>query len=252
VLGIPEAPKAWHVCEFKTASEKSFREIQSKGVRVAKPEHYAQCMIGMHLSGMDRALYLVCNKNTDDLYAERVAYDKAEAEALIVKARLLIKSPTPPPKLSDDPVYFVCRFCPHYARCHGQQVADVTCRSCLHSTPLMEGEGGMWRCERKGRLISENEQAAGCEDHLYIPDLVPFAEAADAGENDGVAWVEYRTAAGVEGAAGRTWRNGKAGGQYRSVELVQLAPEAVGDATLDEVKKLLGAEVVRVTEGGAA
>ena len=43
--------------------------------------------IYMHLLGLKRALYLAKNKNTDELYSERIKYDKAEAERLLLKAR---------------------------------------------------------------------------------------------------------------------------------------------------------------------
>ena len=41
-LGIPEAPKTWHVLEFKTHNAKSFRGLVKKGVKESKPQHYAQ------------------------------------------------------------------------------------------------------------------------------------------------------------------------------------------------------------------
>lgn len=44
-LGIPEAPKTWHVTEFKTHSAKSFAKLQKDGVQKAKPQHYAQMQI---------------------------------------------------------------------------------------------------------------------------------------------------------------------------------------------------------------
>ena len=54
-LGLLEAPKTWHVVEFKTHSAKSFRELVAKGVAEAKPQHWAQMQIYMHLTGITRA-----------------------------------------------------------------------------------------------------------------------------------------------------------------------------------------------------
>ena len=68
--------------------------------------------------------------------------------------------------------------------------AAVTCRSCLHSTPV---DGG-WHCARHDRMLAPAEQRAACSRHLFIPDLVP-GEVIDAGDdvvtyrmNDGSTW----------------------------------------------------------------
>ena len=52
---------------------KSFRDSSAKGVVEAKPQHWAQMQIYMHLTGLTRALDLVVGKDTDDLHVERVA-----------------------------------------------------------------------------------------------------------------------------------------------------------------------------------
>ena len=48
-LGLLEAPKTWHVAEFKTHSAKSFAELVAKGVVLAKPQHAAQMQVYMQL-----------------------------------------------------------------------------------------------------------------------------------------------------------------------------------------------------------
>ena len=71
-IGLKEAPKTWHVAEFKTHSAKSFRDLVAKGVALSKPQHWAQMQIYMHLTGITRALYVAVCKDTDDLHIERV------------------------------------------------------------------------------------------------------------------------------------------------------------------------------------
>ena len=85
-LGLPEAPKTWHVVEFKTHGLKSFRELVAKGVAEAKPQHSAQMRIYMHLTGLTRAMYVAVCKDTDDLHVERVRADADAAERLLAKA----------------------------------------------------------------------------------------------------------------------------------------------------------------------
>ena len=117
-LGLPEAPKTWHVLEFKTHSAKSFRELVAKGVAAAKPQHWAQMQIYMHLTGLSRAMYVAVWKDTDELHVERVRADGDAAERLLVKAGRIIHAARPPARISEDP-WFECRFCDHHDLCHG-------------------------------------------------------------------------------------------------------------------------------------
>ena len=57
LLGLPEAPKTWHVGEFKTHNQKSFDDLVKRGVEKAKPMHWDQMQAYMGLTGMERALF---------------------------------------------------------------------------------------------------------------------------------------------------------------------------------------------------
>ena len=134
-LNLLEAPKTWHVLEFKTHSKKSFNDLLSKKVQASKPQHYAQMQIYMHLTGISRAMYLAVNKDNDELYVERVEADRACAENLLSKAQRVIFAETPLPRISEDPSWYQCRLCDHADVCHGKQAAEINCRTCLHATP---------------------------------------------------------------------------------------------------------------------
>lgn len=177
-LGVLEAPKTWHVVEFKTHSAKSFAELTAKGVIAAKPQHAAQMQVYMHLTGITRALYIAVCKNTDALHVERIEADRAEGERLLARAGRVINAVRPPSRISEDPNWFECRFCSHHAVCHEGKEAALTCRSCLHATPVASG----WHCARHDRMLDPAAQRAGCPRHLLIPDLVA-GEVVDAGED---------------------------------------------------------------------
>jgi hypothetical protein len=195
-LGLIEAPKTWHVLEFKTHSAKSFGDLVAKKVRESKPQHFAQMQIYMHLTGITRAMYLAVNKDTDDLYVERLEVEPHHAEKLLEKAGRIIFAMVPPPRISDDPDWFQCRLCDHAPLCHdrgdGVVAPEVNCRTCLHSTPV---DGG-WHCDRHQKHLTDVDQRAGCTQHLYLPPLVP-GEQIDAGCD----WVEYRL------PGGQRWRD---------------------------------------------
>jgi hypothetical protein len=191
--GIMEAPKTPHLLECKTHNQKSFDQLKRHGVAVAKPDHVAQMQIYMHLAGLARAFYLAKHKDSDELYAERIHYDMAAALALVAKAERIKAADTAPPRISDDPMFFQCRWCPSHGICHGGQPALRNCRTCLFSAP---SPGGAWICGMRERSL--DEQKAGCRRHLYLPSLVAgeqvdvdeVAETVTYRMPDGSTWVD--------------------------------------------------------------
>jgi hypothetical protein len=125
----------------------------------------------MHALKLKRALYVAVNKNTDEIYTERVAYDKAKALAVFATAELVVGAPEPLTKISTDPSWFACKFCDHRAICQLGEVERLerNCRTCASSTPLPNGR---WVCEHHGTDLDVEAQRAGCEDHLFIPALL--------------------------------------------------------------------------------
>lgn len=194
-IGIPEAPKTWHLCEFKTSNIKGFEKLKKEGVQKAKPLHHAQMQTYMHMGGLERALYLAVCKDTDELYAERISADPEEGKRLVAKAHSIINSPTPLSRISNDLNWFECKWCDHKAICHGEAFPERNCRTCLHSTPVAEGR---WHCGLHDMMLTTTQQREGCGGHLFIPQLVPGAQV-DADEH--LTWIEYRL------TDGRVWRD---------------------------------------------
>jgi hypothetical protein len=184
--GIPEAPKTPHLLEFKTHALKSFNDLTAKGVRASKPMHYTQMQVYMHGMKLTRALYVAVCKDDDRIHAERVRYDKEHAERAIARGRAITLAERMPPPISTDPTWYQCRFCPAHAMCHkSQPTKEVNCRTCAHATPL---EDSTWHCARWSDAIPTEAQYAGCDDHVFHPDLVPWQME---GSEDGlsVTWL---------------------------------------------------------------
>lgn len=204
-LGIPEAPKTEHLCEFKSSNEKSFKLIVKDGCQKAKPLHYGQVQLGMHAFGYTRALYMVVNKNSDERYVERIEYDAAYCIRQIARCERIIAAHEPPSRISEDPDSWLCRFCKHHSVCHEGAWPRITCRSCLHSTPEMNGDPNAkephWSCARWAKPIGVDEQKAACPAHLFLPGMVP-GEVVDS--DDEAETVTYRL------RSGRTWVDGAA------------------------------------------
>ncbi len=165
ILGLQEAPKTWHVGEFKTHNKKSFDLLVKEGVQKSKEKHYAQMQSYMHKSGMTRAVYIAVCKDDDRYYLERIHYDKYFAGELQEKAKRVIFANKPPPRLSERPDYYLCKWCSHYGICHQDELSQQrNCRTCVNSVPLESGE---WKCNA-GRLgsgpITLDEQKTKADD----------------------------------------------------------------------------------------
>ena len=161
--GFIEAPKTWHVLEFKTSNTNNFKKIKGKGVKLAKPEHYAQMQVYMRWSGLKRAFYFCVCKDTDEIYSERVYAAPKVADELTARANRIIFATDPPKRFSEGGSQSSgpCRFCTYRPVCLSGQAPVKSCRSCVHGAPLPSG--GAWECERDNRELTFAEQETGCE-----------------------------------------------------------------------------------------
>ena len=171
--GVPEAPTKRHILECKTHSAKSFKELQDKGVRESKPQHWCQMQVYMHGTQIDRALYFAVCKDDDQIYTERVRYDAEAAKALVERGRRLTLTERIPEPLSTDSTWYQCRFCAAHDLCFGSKMTkEVNCRTCALSTPTEESK---WLCARYDNAeIPVDAQREGCDGHVLHPDLVPW------------------------------------------------------------------------------
>lgn len=192
--GVIEAPKTVHVVECKSHNEKSFKELSKKKLRDGKPDHFAQCQLYTHAEQITRCLYIAVNKNTDELYIERIEYDAGFALTLEAKIERIVRTDRAPSRLHDDPTSkaaFACGRCRAYAQCHEAAFSRMNCRTCIHAS---FEDGAEVRCVRLDKILSYKEQQDGCDQHRYLPDLVPGEQVDVAGDvivyrmNDGSEW----------------------------------------------------------------
>lgn len=229
VMPVPGGEPTYALLEIKTHNEKSFKDLEKKGVAKAKPLHLAQMHTYMGLAGLEFALYFAVNKNTDDLYIEWISFDAQQFEWHKETARKVIGSRDPPERVSKDPAFFVCKFCDFSALCWGSAVARPSCRTC------MRYERGT--CGLDGRELGAAFQVGGCVDHAYVPDLIGFAEVVGA-EN---ATLKYRNKLtdhkfwNVPGTMFPVPEN-----SYSSEEIYSMEPLAVGDPAVGRAKRVLG------------
>ena len=183
-LGLPEAPKTPHLLEFKTANAKSFTAMVKNGVKKSKPVHWQQMQLYMGWAKLTRAMYIVVNKNDDDIYTERIEFDKDAFDRAIQRSERIITAPEPAVTIADSAAGFTCKFCRFKEQCYGTEAPAVSCRTCAHSTPEIDGDG-RWSCAQGKPDMDVAAQRVGCGEHRHIPTLLGrFAELMDASANN--------------------------------------------------------------------
>lgn len=168
-VGIPDlAPGTAALLEFKTHSDKSFKEVSTKGVREAKFEHYVQMNVYMRKMGLAAGLYGAVNKNTDELHLEIVVLDIPVADQFLDRGEKLVGMTDPPSKLNESPGFWKCRLCDHRLVCHGLAGAkpEVNCRTCAYSRPDKDGQ---WVCLKHNQTIPKELQLTGCKSYEKHP-----------------------------------------------------------------------------------
>ena len=135
------------LAEFKTHKDNAeFKKLVKEGVKTTKPLHWAQMCVYGHLTGLNHALYMVVNKNTDELHIEVLELDLEHGKAMIEKGGQIIFSEEPPVRASDLSVHQKCVLCAARGICHYNEPLELNCRSCKHATPF---DDGSWMCAQK-------------------------------------------------------------------------------------------------------
>jgi hypothetical protein len=146
--------------EIKTANDKEFGKMHS--MEKSKPEHYKQASVYGYKLGLQYCLYFFVGKNDDDLHIEIVKLDWELAERMITRAQYIIYSKLPPPRISNNASFWVCKMCDHHGVCQLGKPIDRNCRSCYYSQPMTEGDKQWW-CNGWGCVIPSKEAALqGC------------------------------------------------------------------------------------------
>ena len=166
VVGCPDYPQAL-LSEFKTHGEKSFEKLRTEGVQRSKYEHFVQMQVYMGENNLPAALYLAVNKNTDELHAEIVQYDPAIHRRYVDRGVGIVHTYDPPPRVSESPGSFKCKFCDYKRVCHLSDPVEKTCRTCVSADVKADGE---WYCTRYSITLTKEQQRKGCDAYVNLLD----------------------------------------------------------------------------------
>ncbi len=151
--------------EYKTHNKKSFESLKKDGFVKSKPMHWTQmCGYGKAF-GIRYGLYLAINKDDDDIHFEFCELDWNVAILMEKKAADIIGTQIAPPRISDSPAWYECKYCAFQDVCHHGECVEVNCRSCLNAVPI---ENGQWHCNLWKANIPKSEIPKGCPQHESI------------------------------------------------------------------------------------
>lgn len=155
--------------EAKSMNQSNFLEVEKKGVLISKPQHYSQMQMYMGKLILPSALYVAMNKNTCDLYIEEVKFDNDRYNEMLNREYDIIEAKyiNSFSKISSNPSWFHCKFCPAKAQCHNGKPVEKNCRTC--KAARIEG-GGEWFCMKHQKTLSVDEQRAGCG-HWHLSEV---------------------------------------------------------------------------------
>jgi hypothetical protein len=107
--------------EHKALKSSSWQEVAKQGVKGSKPIYWAQVQIYMAYLEVERALFVALDKDTQALRYELIPFDPPAAQELSDKAVTVIRAVEARellPRISDQPDFYFCTFCPFRIRCH--------------------------------------------------------------------------------------------------------------------------------------
>lgn len=122
IVGGPDGfayPALW---ENKCLGAKAWREVESKGLAIAKPVYAAQvALYQAHLELHENpAIFTAINADTMEIYVERVAFNAALAQQMTDRAVRVITATEAGellPRRFFDATHFECRMCAWQDRC---------------------------------------------------------------------------------------------------------------------------------------
>lgn len=152
--------------EIKTQKDKKFNILQGSGVKKEKPMHYTQASVYGRRLNLRYCLYIAVNKEDDDLDVEMIELDWDLADAEINKAEKIVNSPFRPPRISDNPSFWKCKFCDAQPVCQLGVPVVKNCRSCYFADAMPDKQ---WRCNKWGKIIPKDFIPIGCDAWSQLP-----------------------------------------------------------------------------------
>jgi hypothetical protein len=119
VTGLIESSRP-HLWECKTANDKAFTAIKKSGYEAYNDQYKAQIHAYMLGMGLDRTYVTVYNKNTSEIYPERIPLRREWIIDRLAEVFESIRNPViPSERACPRADWFEAKWCPFYRPCWG-------------------------------------------------------------------------------------------------------------------------------------
>ena len=158
----------------RTVRFEAGKSLDRDGIRAVSEEYWAQVQCYMGYGGLDRAVWVVMNKDTCELYSERAHFAKSEFKALEEKAVRIINAKDKPPRGYPEGAR-ECGRCGYAGHCASEDPyvqTTQTCGSCWYCEP----ENGHMFCRFPAHPNEITRWGECCLDWKFRQDIdrVPF------------------------------------------------------------------------------
>ena len=121
ICGLPESNKP-HLLEIKTYNQKRYDKLLKEGVKESDPKYYVQMQIYMNEFKLEKALFVAYNKNTSEIYTERVDYSDMTALKFLNRSKKVYAATSHKDldRVSEKVTDFKCKFCQWKKECFSE------------------------------------------------------------------------------------------------------------------------------------
>lgn len=116
IQGIPESSKP-HLLEFKSANAKGFKEFVDKGCKGKSMTYWVQVQVYMYKLNLNDCLFIVMNKDNQELYFERIKKEKGVGKMYIDRGNMVAEMESEPERKYMNPSFWKCKFCNWRVEC---------------------------------------------------------------------------------------------------------------------------------------
>ena len=107
-----------HLWECKSMASKGFAKLKAHGYEAYDQKYKTQIHVYAMGLKLKRIFVTVYNKDTSELYQERIHTNKAFATEMLQRAFDVVGSKTPPPKINERAEFYSCSWCDFKEYCH--------------------------------------------------------------------------------------------------------------------------------------
>lgn len=115
VQGLPESTMP-HLLEIKTANNNRFNMFLKGGCK-EEIKYFVQCQVYMYKMNLENCLFVVINKDNQELYFERIKLDKTYAQVALSRGEDIADAQEIPARKYGKPTDYRCKFCNYSKDC---------------------------------------------------------------------------------------------------------------------------------------